>query len=173
MKHWLQTRTLREQLLVTVLIIAAVVVWLFAASDRVSARVTEWKTVRKQLVSQQLWLDDQARIEARTAESIKHLDPARTLDPTKLVAALTTLAQQAGLQPSIDAPQTQTSTQFNYHTVRVNFRKVSMGSLLTFYDELTKQVPYLNLEFINLQADKARTGQLDATLQIVAPQVAK
>lgn len=172
MKTWLQSRTLREQLLVTVLIVVFALIWLLAASDRLGARVTEWRAVGKQLAAQQLWLDQQTQIEARAADAVKNLDPARTHDATKLNAAVTAIASQAALQPSIDAPQTTRTPQFSYHTVRVTFRRASLPALLAFYDELTKQVPYLNLEAVTLQADRSNVGMLNVTLQISATQIA-
>lgn len=172
MKTWLQARTLREQMLVTVLVVVFAFLWLLSASDRLGARLSDWQSVRKQLAAQELWLKEQAQIDARTGEAIKNLDPARTHDATKLVAAVTSLSTQAGLQPDIAAPATTRTPQFNYHTVRVSFRRASMGAILSLYDELTKQVPYLNLESVTLQGDRANLGQMNVTLQISATQIA-
>ncbi len=47
------------------------------------------------------------------------------------------------------------------------------AALLSFYDELAKQAPYLSLEQIATQTQRASPGMLDVTLQISATQITK
>jgi hypothetical protein len=172
MKHWLQSRSVREQLLVTLLVVVFAAIWLFSAFDRVSAQFRDWKRVRETLAMQTLWIDRQADIESQAAEAVKNLDPARTYDGTRLVAMINTLATQSGLPAGIDAPKTDRTPQFNFHTVRVTANRATLPALLKFYDELANQVPYLNLESVTLQEDRSSAGQVNATLQISATQIA-
>ncbi len=171
-KQWILSRTVREQTLVVVLALAASLVWLFSGLKHVKRSYADWQLSRQEHANQQLWLDRQSEIETKAAEAVKNLDPARTYDSTKLVATVTTLAAQASLTPSIDPPHTERTPQFNYHTVRVNFRRATLPSLLKFYEQFAKLAPYLNLEQITVQTDRNTPGQLGVTLQISAPQIA-
>ncbi|MDI1319747.1 MAG: general secretion pathway protein GspM, partial [bacterium] len=112
-------------------------------------------------------------IEESSLAAVRNLDPARTFDATKLVATVTSLARGASLQPTIDSPVTQRTNQFALHTIKVTFRRANLPALLNFYDELSKQAPYLNLESVALQTDRSAAGALNATLQISATQIVK
>lgn len=174
MRRWFDVRNRREQILVTLFVLMAAATWVFSALGRVRAQVDDWRSTRSALSAQQLWLDRQAEIEARSASAVRNLDPAKTHDATRLSGAISSLANAAGITtPSMDPPQTQRTSQFVYHTVKVTFRRTNLPALLGFYDELSKQAPYLNLESIALQADRGAAGAINATLQISATQIVK
>lgn len=173
MRSWFQSRNRREQLLVTLFVILGALVWVAGAAGRLRARSAGWNSARVELGAQQLWLDRQKEIEAASGAAVRNLDPARTFDATKLVASVTSLAGGAGLQPAIDPAVTQRTPQFALHTIKVTFRRANLPALLNFYDELTKQAPYLNLESIALQTDRGAPGALNATLQVSATQIVK
>jgi type II secretory pathway component PulM len=173
MRIWFQSRTMREQLLVTGLVLMFAVTWLVSALGRIQGRITDWRSARQEHSAQNLWIERQAEIEERAAAAIRNLDPSKTYDPTRLNSALTTMASNAGLSPTIDPARTEKTAQFAYHTVRVTFRRANLSALLAFYDELVKQTPYLNLESVSLQSDRNAPTQLGAVLQISAPQIAQ
>ena len=173
MRTWFHFRNRREQLLVTFFTVMAALVWLSYGAGRLQKQIAGWRATRGDLAAQQLWLDRQQEIEAQSVAAVRNLDPARTLDATKLVATVTSLATAAGLQPAIDSPVTQRTPQFAFHTTKVTFRRANLPALLNFYDELSKQAPYLSLESVALQADRAAAGALNATLQISATQIMK
>ena len=173
MKRLFQGRTKREQWLVTVLVLGAALAWLDTALRRVRTAGGDFRTASAAAATQQLWLDRQGEIEAAAAKAVGNLDPARTHDATRLVTTVTTLATGAGLQPSIDPPQTNRTPQFAYHSIKVTIRRAQLPALLRFYDELAKQTPYLNLEQISVQTERANTGQLTAVLQVSSTQIAK
>jgi hypothetical protein len=173
-RRWFQSRNHREQLLVTVFVVLGALVWLAAAAGHVRVRWREWRSVQLDLSNQQRWLARRADIEARAAAAVRNLDPARTYDATKLVSTVNSLASQAGLTPAIDSPHTERTPQFAYHTVKVTFRRAALPALLNFYDALVQQAPYLSLEQIAVQTERAAGGgMLNATLQISATQIAK
>lgn len=173
MRNWFQSRNRREQLLVTFFIVLGALIWLTSAAGRLRTGWAGWRSTQTELGTQQLWLDRQQEIEASSTSAVRNLDPARTLDATKLVATVTSLASGAGLQPNIDSPVSQRTPQFAYHTIKVTFRRANLPALLKFYDELTKQAPYLNLESVGLQTDRAAAGTLNVTLQVSATQIVK
>lgn len=173
MRAWFEARSRREQVLVTVFVLMIAFTWFFSALGRARTRLDEWRATRVASSAQQLWLDRQADIEARSAAAVRNLDPARTHDATRLMGTVNSLATAAGLTPAIDPPQTQRTSQFAYHTIKVTFRRANLPALLNFYDELAKQAPYLNLESIALQTDRGAAGALSATLQISATQIVR
>lgn len=173
MRSWFQSRNRREQLLVTLFVVLGALIWLTSASGRLRSGLAGWRSTRGDLAAQQLWLDRRQEIETQSVAAVRNLDPARTYDATKLVATVTSLSSGAGLQPSIDPPVTQRTPQFAYHNIKVTFRRANLPALLNFYDELTKQAPYLNLESIALQTDRGAAGALNVTLQISATQIVK
>ncbi|MDI1335455.1 MAG: general secretion pathway protein GspM [Lacunisphaera sp.] len=173
MSSWFQSRNRREQLLVTLFVIMGALIWLSSAAGRLNTRLSTWRSTHTDLGAQQLWLDRQKEIEESSLAAVRNLDPARTFDATKLVATVTSLASGASLQPTIDSPVTQRTNQFALHTIKVTFRRANLPALLNFYDELSKQAPYLNLESVALQTDRSAAGALNATLQISATQIVK
>jgi hypothetical protein len=173
MKAWFQRRNRREQLLITTFVVLGALTWLSGATGRLRTQIDAWRSTRVALSAQQLWLDRQDEIAKRSTAAIGNLDPARTYDATKLVATVTTLAGGAGLTVTVDSPVTQRTQQFAYHTAKVTFRRSALPALLKFYDELSKQAPYLNLEQIAVQTDRAAVGTLNVTMQISATQIAK
>lgn len=173
MRNWFQSRNRREQLLVMFFTVMAALVWLGYGAGRLQKRIAGWRSTRGDLAAQQLWLDRRQEIEAQSVAAVRNLDPARTLDATKLVATVTSLATGAGLQPAIDSPVTERTPQFAFHTAKVTFRRANLPALLNFYDEMSKQAPYLSLESIVLQTDRGAAGALNATLQISATQITK
>jgi hypothetical protein len=171
MKGWFQQRNRREQLLLTAFVLCGALVWLLGAAGRLQRRLADLRSTRTDLAAQSLWLERHKEIEAAAGAAVRNLDPARTLDATKLVSTVTTLATGAGLTPSIDTPVTQRTPQFAYHAVKVTFRRATLNALLNFYDELAKQSPYLNLEQIAMQTERTAPGMLNVTLQISATQI--
>jgi hypothetical protein len=173
MRTWFEGRNRREQVLVTVFVLLIAAVWLLGAMGRLRTQLAGWRSTQTGLATQQLWLDRQQDIEARSAAAVRNLDPARTYDATRLVGTVNSLASAAGMNLTIDPPQTLRTPQFAYHTAKVTFRRTDLPALLKFYDELGKQAPYLNLESIALQSEHAAAGTLNVTLQISATQITK
>jgi len=171
MKRWFQRRLPREQGLVVVFAVLGALIWLSVANGRLRAQLSDWRASDSELTAQQLWLDRQQAITTQAATAVRNLEPARTYDATRLVTTVTSLAGAAGLAPAIDPPVTQRTSQFAYHQIRVSFQRASLGALLKFSDELARQAPYLSLEQIALQADRAAADTLSVTLLISATQI--
>jgi hypothetical protein len=82
MRIWFQSRTMREQLLVTGLVLMFAVTWLVSALGRIQGRITDWRSARQEHSAQNLWIERQAEIEERAAAAIRNLDPSKTYDRT-------------------------------------------------------------------------------------------
>jgi hypothetical protein len=166
MKRKFLERSPRERLLITIFFFAAGLVWLVSATGRLQSRWRESRAVQQDAVGQQIWLAGKAQIEARAAEAAAHLDPARTLDATRLVGEVSGLASRAGLSAGVEPPRSQRSDEFAYHTVQVSFRRASLGALVKFYRELSLRAPYLALEECAITASRSNPAELDAVFTI-------
>lgn len=171
MKRFFLTRSLREKVLLTAFVALAALTWFFSALGRARVLGLEWRAGAATLKDQQVWLGNQAEIEARAAQATAQLDAARTLNATRLIGELNSLAQAAGLAPEVSGQRTERTTQFAFHSAQVTFRRVEIGALVKFYEELSKRSPYVGLEQVSLVVDRGSPGTLNATFRVVAAEL--
>jgi uroporphyrinogen-III decarboxylase len=171
MKQYFLQRSHREQMLLTLFVVFAGAIWIFAAAGRLRARLQEARLAHADSAAQQLWLDRQADIEARAAAAIKSLDPARTFDATRLASEISTMAREAGLTINTEPPRTTQTPQLAIHSVQVTSRRAALSALLKFYEALNERAPYLGLEQCSLLVERNSGGLLTATLQVSSVEV--
>lgn len=171
MKRFFFTRTLREKTLLVAFAALVAIVWLVSSAGRTRARLSDWRSLRTSGEEQRLWLANRAEIEARAAKATAQLDPAKTLNGTRLVAEMSTLAAQAGLTAEVSGQHSEHTTQFTFHSAQVNFRRAEMGALVKFYEALSARSPYVGLEQVSLAADRAAPGSINATFRVVAAEL--
>jgi hypothetical protein len=166
-------RLLREKLLLVAITALVAVMLLSSFSKRAAAFWRRQRATTVALAEQQQWLGDRAAIEAHARQAVKNLDPARTLDDTRLVGELNALARSQGVRFTNDTPQTERSGQFAVHTVQFNLQKTDWESLKRFYLELTKRSPYIGIEQFSLQADRASPMQLNASIRVSSVEIVR
>ncbi len=166
MKNIFMRRPTRERLLILVFLFAAAMVWLVSAGSRLQEKWRESRVVSADLAAQSLWLERKALIEERAVKAANRLNPARTLDATKLVGEVSALASQAGLAVGVEPPRTERTDQMAYHTVQVTFRRADLAALVKFYRELGQRAPYLALEKCTLGAGRSNPAEIDAIFTI-------
>jgi hypothetical protein len=172
MKRFFLSRSGREQGLLLAFAALLAVTWLLGAIGRARVAGENWRLIRAEKTTQQLWLDREAAIMARAAEAVQQLDPAKTLNGARLVAELNAMANAAGLSAEVSGLRTETAGRFAFHAVQVSFRRVELGALVRFYTELVQRSPYLGAEQLSLQVDRGTPGQLNVTLRVVAAELA-
>ncbi len=172
MKKYFLSRSSREKLLVLALVGVAALAWLFGALGRTRQRWDEWRSLQVERETQQIWLGNQKSIEARAAKAVQQLDPAKTLNGTRLVGELNTLATGAGLNAEVSGQRSERTTQFAFHSAQITFRRADMGSLVRFYQALSQRSPYLGLEQVSLTQDRGAPGMINATFRVVAAELA-
>ncbi|HET7535483.1 MAG TPA: hypothetical protein VFJ90_03460 [Candidatus Didemnitutus sp.] len=172
MKRFYLSRSAREKLLLLALVGTAAIAWLFGALGRTHTRWSEWRELETERKTQQLWLGNRAAIEARAAKAVQQLDPSKTLNGTRLVGELNTLATQAGLNAEVSGQRTERTSQFAFHSAQVSFRRVDLQSLVRFYQLLSARSPYLGLEQVALTLDRGAQGTINATFRVVAAELA-
>lgn len=175
LKAWFLNLAARERLLLAVFLVLALAAWLTSFSGRAGAFVRSYRTTSSDLEEHALWLGRRSLIESDAQKAIAKLDPAQTLDGTKLTAEVTRLAALAGLTSNVQVDDTRNdaSSQFIVHTLRFSVRKADYVSLVRFYQELQKRSPYIGLEQFALQADPGSAATLTATLRISSVEVLK
>ena len=171
LKTFFLSRLLREKMLLVVIAALAALMLLSNFSRRVARTWRTQHATTVTLAEQQQWLANRATIEAGAGRAVKNLDPARTLDDTRLVGELNALARTQGLKFTSDSPHTERSGQFAVHTVQFNLLKMDWDGLKRFYLELTKRSPYIGIEQCSLQAERANPAQLNASLRVSSVEI--
>lgn len=171
MKRYFLTRSLREKALLVAFVAIAAFIWFLSTAGRARVMWEEARLLRADLKEQQLWLNQRAEIEARATQATGQLDPARTLNGTRLVADMNSLAQSAGLAAEVSGQRTERTSQFAFHSAQVSFRRAELGALVKFYEELSKRSPYVGLEQVSLATDRGSPGTLNASFRVVATEL--
>lgn len=173
LKTYFLRRLLREKILLVAITAIAALMLLSGFAKRTSAFWRKQRSTTVTLEDQQRWLRDRAVIEAGAQQAVKNLDPARTLDDTRLVGELNAIARGQGLRFTNETPQTVRSGQFAVHTVQFNLVKTDWDSMKRFYLELTKRSPYVGIEQFNLQVDRANATLLNASLKVSSVEIVR
>ena len=171
LKRFFLSRLLREKFLLVVIAVLAALTLLSNFSGRVARAWRTHRATTVALADQQQWLTNRAVIEAGAGRAVKNLDPARTLDDTRLVGELNGFARAQGLKFTSDSPRTERNGQFAVHTVQFNVQKVDWAALKRFYLELGKRSPYIGIEQCSLQAERANPALLNASLRISSVEI--
>lgn len=165
-------RLMREKLLILALLVLAFAIWFSSFSKRAQNFGNAFASTSTDLETNAMWLGRKDSIEAESKRSIARLDPAQTLDGTKLLAEVNRIAAQVGLSNvQMDDMKDETSAQFSVHTLRFTVTRASYGTLVRFYQEIQKRSPYIGIEQFAIQAAPSNASQLTATLRLSSVQV--
>jgi hypothetical protein len=173
LKAFFLGRLLREKLMLVVFVALGAAMWLASFSSRAARTWTEVRATRTELATQAQWLDSREAIEAGAVEAVKNLDPAQTLDDTRLVGELSALAREHNLRFTNDTPQTERSAQFAVHTVQVTLPRADWVVLQNFYYALSRRSPYIGITHFNLSADRANPALLNAALRVSSVEIVR
>ena len=169
-------RLLREKLLLVAFAAIAVVLWLSSFSARGGRFWREQRRATADLADQARWLSNGPAIEAAAQKTASRLNPALTLDGPRLLAAVATMAAEAGLKNTSSpggTPPPQSNGQFAIHTLEYTVNRASFEALEKFYEALLKRSPYIGIEQFGLRADAANNAQLTLQLRVSSPEVPK
>jgi hypothetical protein len=165
------TRLLREKLLLVAFVALGVLLWLSSFSKRAGRVVQAHRTITTELTQQQQWLANREAIESGAVQAVKNLDPARTLDDTRLVGDLSALARENKLRFTNDTPQTEQTGQFAIHTVQITLQRADLEDLRRFYRAITSRSPYMGVEQASLVADRANPNFINAALRVSSVEI--
>src|SRR5438552_18477907 len=144
-KAFFLSRLLREKLLLVVFVALGAVMWITSFSGRAARKWSGLRSTQTELTQQKEWLASGERIQTAAVQAVKNLDPAQTLDDTRLVGELSALAREHNLKFNLDTPQTEQSTQFAVHTVQVTLPRADWNVLQNFYFALSRRSPYIGI----------------------------
>jgi hypothetical protein len=173
LQHFFLSRMPREKALLLAFAVLALLTLGGHVLGRARLLAGDWRAARTEDAAQQVWLDHAGEIATRATAATHSLEPAQTLNATRLVGELSTLAAQAGLTADIGGQRTERTDQFAFHTVQVNLRRADLPSLLRFYTALAPRSPYIALEQFTVATERASPGQLNVSLRIVSVELAK
>lgn len=170
-KAYFLSRLLREKVMLLVFVGLGAIVWIAGISGRVSRAWVEYRSSSNELAQQKQWLTSREQIEAAAVQAVKNLDPAQTLDETRLVGELNALAREYNLKFAADTPQTERSAQFAVHTVQITLPRAEWEVLYKFYTALSKRSPYIGITQFSLAADRANPVLLNASLRVSSVEI--
>ena len=168
-------RLLREKLLLVVFALLGVLMWLSGYSKRLGAFWRDQRSTTVALAEQQRWLDNSKALEDAARAAAGRLDASKTLDGTRLLAAVGALASEAGLrQTSSGTEQTDLrSGQIAIHTLPYTINRADYDSLRKFYVALSARSPYIGIEKFTLNADRANPAQLNLALSVTSVEITR
>ena len=166
-------RLLREKLMLVLFIALAALTWASSYSKRATRDWRQIRTTSNELAEQREWLNNREAIETASVQAVQNLDPAKTLDDTRVVGELSALAREHNLRFTNDTPQTERSAQFAVHTVQITLPRAEWTSLRRFYEALSRRSPYIGIEQFALVADRANPNNLNASLRISSVEVVR
>lgn len=173
LKAFFLSRLLREKMMLVVFVALGAAMWLANISGRASRTWAEVRSTRNEQAQQTRWLESREAIEAAAVEAVKNLDPAQTLDDTRLVGELSALARELNLKFTNDTPQTERSAQFAVHTVQVTVPRADYDVLRRFYFALSRRSPYVGITQFNLSADRTNPALLNASLRVSSVEIVR
>lgn len=170
MKTFFNSKSIRERVLMTALLLVALATWGSSLFGRTRQFKTEWTSSAVELKDQLATLKSKAQVDDRTTKVTAKLDPARTFNAAAAFAEVNRLAQ--GL-PSAEIGQQRTDRTENFamNSLQVTVRQAGLEPLLKFYKELSLQAPYLNIDQCSLSVNRATPGQITATFRIYSVEV--
>lgn len=169
MKQFFLQRTNRERGLILIFGLIAIAWWGTSLSGRSRDFFREWKSLKADAATQQLWLQNRDDILARVSSAGRTLDPAKALDSAQSFAELNAMLR--GLNAELGSQRTDRTEQFALHSVQVNIRQAGLASILQFYEKLSARAPYLGIDQCTLATDRANPGLLNASFRIYSIEV--
>ena len=166
-------RLLREKLLLVAFALLGVLMWLSGYSKRFGAFWREQHSTTVALADQQRWLDNRKQLEDAAKKAAGRLDASLTLDGTRLLAAVSALASEAGLRNTSSGTEQndQSNGQIAIHTLPYTINRADYDSLKKFYVALSARSPYIGIEKFALNADRANPAQLNLAVTVSSVEI--
>ena len=160
--------SVREQLLLLLFFLTMLVLW----SANLFNRSTIWNDDRKQasadLQTQQLLIDREASYEEGLEAALQRVEPAKTFSSTQLSGRIDDILRKSRLSSfaDIDPVRSKQGEIFNDHNIRVRLARISIAQIIEFNKLLRQETPYINVQKVNLAANRSKPTQIDARYEI-------
>ena len=169
MKNFFNSKSIRERVLMTALLLVAVALWGTSLLGRTRLLQVEWTMTADEITRQQNLFTNKARVAERTAKITAQLNPSLTLNSAQAYAEINRLAQ--GLSPDMGAQRSEPTENFAMHSFQLTFHKIELRALRDFYLELSKKFPYLGIDQCAISIDRSAPTQVNAVFRIYSVQV--
>lgn len=160
--------SVREQLLLLLFCLTMLTLW-FA---NILNRTGTWNDARKQaatdLQTQQLLIDRKDTYSQGLEAALQRVDPAKTFSATQLSGRIDEILRKARLSSSadIDPVRSKQGEIFNDHNIRVRLARISIAQIVEFNKLLRQETPYINVQKVNLAANRRKPTEIDARYEI-------
>jgi len=166
-------RLLREKILLVALAVILVALWASSVGGRAFRFWAESQHTGASLAQQTHWLNSRLRVQNAARQAASGFDPAKTLDSTRLLAVISSVANDAGLKNTTSGESQDVSNgQFSVHALQFTVTKVDWSSLKAFYRGLQAHSPYIGVEQFTVVADRANPALLNASMKISSVEIA-
>ena len=167
-------RLLREKLLIVAFAALGAMWWLSAFGSRLNAFNAQQRRTTTALKEQQQWLDGRKAIELAAEKAASTLEAAKTLDGSRLLAAINSIANDAGLKATRSSNLArQSNGQFSVHTLDYQVNNADWLSLKKFYFEIQQRSPYIGIDSVALQAVDPAGAQLNLALKVSSVEITR
>jgi hypothetical protein len=167
-QDWFLARTVRERVIVILFIAAIAAVWGSGTIGRIRGDISELSRTGALLKTQDTILAQKPLIDEQLSSLLQQMEPTKTLSATRLNAELANIGARLQLNPEIPPARTERVDRFLTHATEVIIRRSSYEKLVEFAGEIAGRSPYLNLEQIQIAADRSNPALLDARFRITA-----
>ncbi|MGC6456503.1 MAG: hypothetical protein ACON39_04580 [Coraliomargaritaceae bacterium] len=160
--------SVREQLLLLLFCLTLLVLW----SANLLQRSTTWNDARQQaatdLQTQQLLIDREATYKEGLEAALQRVDPTQTFSASQLSGRIDEILRKAQLSnlADIDPVRSKQGEIFNDHNIRVRLARISIAQIVEFNKLLRQETPYINVQKVNLAANRSKPTQIDARYEI-------
>lgn len=167
-RAWFLARTVRERVIVLLFVGAIVAIWGSSLLGRLGGSFHSFSDTGSKLKMQELMLAQRPVVDAELSKLLQRMEPTHTLSATRLNAELAGIGARLQLNPEIPPARTEQVDRFLSHATEVLIRRASYEKLVEFASEISGRSPYLNLEQIQIIADRSNPALLDARFRITA-----
>ena len=158
----------REQILLLLFFLTMLVLW----SANIYKRSCIWNDARQQastdLLTQQLLIDRESTYREGLEAALQRVDPAKTYSAAQLAGRIDEILRTARLSRSadIDPVRSRQGEIFNDHNLRVRLARISIAEIIELNKLLRQETPYINVQKVNLAANRSKPTQIDARYEI-------
>jgi hypothetical protein len=167
-KAWFIGRNVRERSIMLLFLAVVLIIWGHSFLGRATATQTAVYRTGTLLRTQEQILELRPLVDQQLSEVLARIEPGRTLSATRLNAELAGIGARLQLNPDIPPARTERVDRFMTHATEVLIRRTSYEKLIEFAGEIAGRSPYLNLEQIQISADRTNPALLDARFRITA-----
>lgn len=165
---------LRLKLAVVAVLAVLVMIWVSSFSSAASRFWRAQRNTAAALKVQADYLNNRAAIEQAAQRAASQLEPARTLDAQHLFTTIQQIATEAGLNSKLtEEPATPARTNGSLSVYQLRFRinNADWDALKRFYVGLHQRSPYIALNQLAMQPNRANPNQASITATVSSVEI--